>query len=209
MIEFPSLTVVEKRLPKEAFYTNLSLTKSIKEKFVSDIDKIWVQNSLTDKILHLDSSAEIKEILVLRLDMKKQDCEPKILETIARQNTHQLIFLLQYEATGMLAVYYHKLYQSPWYPLVNLHLEIMGFTLDEIWTHFLEQIALQHESRNSETDALPIDERLQRQETIQKLETQICALEKAARNEQQPKKRFTLYTKLQQVKKILEDITNG
>lgn len=85
----------------------------------------------------------------------------------------------------------------------------MGFTLDEIWTHFLEQIALQHESRNSETDALPIDERLQHQETIQKLETQICALEKATRNEQQPKKRFTLYTKLQQVKKALEDMTNG
>ena len=158
MIEFPSLTVVEKRLPKEAFYANLSLTKSIKEKFVSDIDKIWVQNSLTDKILHLDSSAEIKEILVLRLDMRNQNCEPKILETIARQNKHQLIFLLQYESTGMLAVYYHKLYQSPWCPLVNLHLEIMGFTLDEIWTHFLEQIALQYEPKNSETDTLSIDE---------------------------------------------------
>lgn len=209
MIEFPSLTVVEKRLPKEAFYANLSLANSIKEKFVSDIDKIWVQNSLTAKILHLDSSAEIKEILVLRLAMKKQDCEPKILETIARQNKHQLIFLLQYEAMGMLAVYYHKLYQSPWCPIVNLHLEIRGFTLDEIWTHFLEQIALQHESRNSETDTLSIDERLQRQETIQKLEKQIRTLEKAARHEQQPKKRFTLYTKLQQVKKALEDMTNG
>lgn len=47
MIDFPTATAVHRRLPKEAFYKHLPLTKALKAKFVSDVERIVVENSLT------------------------------------------------------------------------------------------------------------------------------------------------------------------
>ena len=43
MMNFPTATTVRKRLPKEAFYRHLALTNALKEKFVSDVDRIMVE----------------------------------------------------------------------------------------------------------------------------------------------------------------------
>ena len=64
MINFPGSTRVGKRLPKEAFYKHLPLTPALKAKFVSDVDRIVVENSLTKSNLNLVKEAEIKEVLV-------------------------------------------------------------------------------------------------------------------------------------------------
>ena len=47
MIDFPKSTVVHRRLPKEAFYKHLSLAATLKARFVTDVDRIVVENSLT------------------------------------------------------------------------------------------------------------------------------------------------------------------
>ena len=43
MMNFPTATTVRKRLPKEASYRHLALTNALKEKFVSDVDRIMVE----------------------------------------------------------------------------------------------------------------------------------------------------------------------
>jgi hypothetical protein len=73
MIEFPAATAVHRRLPKEAFYKHLPLTKILKEKFVSDVDRIVVENSFTKENLNLASDAEIKEIMLLSISLKNQE----------------------------------------------------------------------------------------------------------------------------------------
>ena len=97
MINFPQSTVVHRRLPKEAFYKHLPLTAAVKAKFVSDVDQIQVENTLTKDNLNLGKESEIKEILLLSITLKKQDFDGKIVEAIARQNPHKLVFLLVYE----------------------------------------------------------------------------------------------------------------
>ena len=53
MIDFPAATAVHRKMPKEAFYKHLPLTKPLKDKFVSDVDRIYVENSLTRETLTL------------------------------------------------------------------------------------------------------------------------------------------------------------
>ena len=206
MIEFPSSTKVGKRLPKEAFYARLPISGSLKEKFVTDVDRIQLENSLTQETLHLNKDANVKEILILDLDLKKRDFDPKIVEAIARQNKHKIVFLLRFEGEGQLAVYYGKLYRTNWKPIETLNLKAAGFTLDEIWDGFLEQIALWDEPKPeaSVIDKMTVDERLARQDAIRKLQKEIDKLEKLTRSEKQPKKKFELYQKLQDVKMKLE-----
>lgn len=206
MIEFPSATVVSRRLPKEAFYKHLPLTKPLKDKFVSDVERIIVENSLTQENLNLTNESEIKEILLLSITLKKQEFDSKVVETIARQNPHKLVFLLIYENSRQLALYHSKLYRTLW--MDDVSLKPQGFSLDEIWNSFIEQIALYTEQAEN-ANTLSIEERLALQEQIQKLEKLIEKTEAAAWKEQQPKKQFALYSKLREYKKQLEELKHG
>ena len=94
MVHFPTTTAVHRRLPKEAFYKHLPLTKVLKDKFVSEVDRIVVENSLTKENLNLTADSEVKEILLLSITLKKQEFDGKVIEAIARQNPHKLVFLL-------------------------------------------------------------------------------------------------------------------
>lgn len=208
MIEFPAATAVHRRLPKEAFYKHLPLTKILKEKFVSDVDRIVVENSFTKENLNLASDAEIKEIMLLSISLKNQEFDGKVIEAIARQNPHKLVFLLSFENQQQLAVYHNKLYRTLWMAHDKITLKLQGYSLDEIWDSFIEQIAL-YEERAEETADLSIEDRLAIQDQILKLEKQIDKTENAMWKEQQPKKKFELHTRLREYQKKLEDLKHG
>ena len=208
MIDFPASTIVRRRLPKEAFYKRLPLSAALKQKFVSDVDRITVENSLTKGNLNLAKDSEINEILLLSIILKKQDFDGKIVEAIARQNPHKLIFMLVYDDERQLAVYHSKLYRTKWMKENNLSLTLAGNTLDEIWDDLVRQIAISSEAVLQMQDRT-IDEQLKTQDEIDRLNKLIKKTEAAAWKEQQPKKKFELYTRLQEYKKQLEEITNG
>lgn len=208
MIEFPAATAVHRRLPKEAFYKHLSLTKILKEKFVSDVDRIVVENSFTKENLNLAADAEIKEIMLLSISLKSQEFDGKVIEAIARQNPHKLVFLLSFENQQQLAVYHNKLYRTLWMNHDEIALKLQGYSLDEIWDSFIEQIAL-YEERAEQTADLSIEDRLEIQNQILKLEKQIDKTENAMWKEQQPKKKFELHTRLREYQKKLEDLKHG
>lgn len=208
MIEFPAATAVHRRLPKEAFYKHLSLTKILKEKFVSDVDRIVVENSFTKENLNLAADAEIKEIMLLSISLKSQEFDGKVIEAIARQNPHKLVFLLSFENQQQLAVYHNKLYRTLWMNHDEIALKLQGYSLDEIWDSFIEQIAL-YEERAEQTEDLSIEDRLALQNQILKLGKQIDKTENAMWKEQQPKKKFELHTRLREYQKKLEDLKHG
>ena len=208
MIDFPRNTLVKRRLPKEAFYKHLPLSAALKSKFVSDVDCIILENSLTRKNLNLARDSEIKEIMLLSITLKKQNFDGKIVEAIARQNPHKLIFLLAYEDDRQLAVYHGKLYHTDWMRGKNLSLKLSGNTLDEIWENLIQQIAISSEAVLNKEN-LTIVGQLKTQDKIDWLNKMINKTESAAWKEQQPKKRFELYTQLQAYKNQLEEITNA
>ena len=208
MIDFPESTIVHRRLPKEAFYKHLALAATLKTRFVTDVDRIVVENSLTRKNLNLAKDSEIKEIMLLSIGLKRQNFDGKIVKAIARQNPHKLIFLLVYEDERQLAVYHGKLYRTDWMKEQDLSLKLSGNTLNEIWDDLVRQIAVSSEAVLRREDQT-IDEQLKTQDEINRLNKLIKKTETAAWKEQQPKKRFELYTELQNYKEQLEDITNG
>lgn len=72
MIQFPQATRVHKSIPKKAFYSHLSLTKPVQNAFVTDIDRIYVEQSLTQKNLNLNTDSKTREILVMGITVKKK-----------------------------------------------------------------------------------------------------------------------------------------
>ncbi len=207
MIRFPSTAYVGRTMPKEAFYKQLNLSAELREKFVSDVRRITMEYALTAESIHVDKSDELLEILVLTIQLKKQSLDYRIVETIARQNKHKLIFVLDFEGEQQLALYSGKLYKTPWLPAAEIKLDARGANIPEIWTGFIEQIALTDEKPAAAP--LSIEERLRRQEQIEKLRKEIAKLEQRTRKEMQPKIKFELYQQMQKLKKQLEEIENG
>lgn len=208
MIDLPAATVVHRWLPKEAFYKKLALNTAMKDKFVSDVESIFVENSLTKDNLNLADDSEVKEILVLSLTLKKQDFDDRILEVIARQNQHKLVFLMKFAEQSQLALYRGKLYKTRWQNDSEQHLCAKGFTLEQIYNNFIEQIAL-FDERAEKRENRSINERLALQEQILKLEKRIEKLEADTWKEQQPRKQFDMFTKLKKYKEELENLKRG
>lgn len=208
MLNFPESTKVHKRIPKEAFYRHLPLSAALKEKFVSDVETIIIENSLKKGNLNLAEDSDVREIILLSIKLKKQDFDRKIVEAIARQNSHKLVFLLVYEDKCQLAVYHGKLYRTEWIKEKNLTLTLSGNTLAEIWEDLIRQIAISSESVLNQKD-YTVNEQLKIQDEMNRLNKLIKKTEKATWKEQQPKKRFALYTKLRKYKTQLEELTNG
>ena len=210
MIEFPAVTAIHRRLPKEAFYKHLSLTKKLREEFVSDVERILVENSFTKENLNLAADSEIKEIMLLSVCLKKQEFDGRVIEAIAKQNPHKLIFLLVFENSCQLAVWYGKLYRTQWMEKDKVNLKLQGYSIDVVWNSFIEQIALYEERATaSATLSHSIEDRLMLQEQILKLEKQITKTENAMWKEQQPKKKFELHIELREYKQKLEDLKHG
>lgn len=203
MLNFPSKAAVGRIMPKEAFYKRLVLSSELRSKFVSDIKRITMEYKLSPETLNVENAGEISEILVLSIELKKKDVDYRIIENIARQNAHKLLFLLKFGDEGQLALYYNKLYKTKWTPLTEINLVTNGLNIGDIWEGYIEQIAIQEEVNNNED--ISVDEKLMKQEVILNLQKEIDKLEKRSRKEKQPKKRFELFTQLQTVKKKLEE----
>lgn len=202
MLTFPSKAAVGRIMPKEAFFKRLSLNSEIRDKLVSDVKRIVMEYKLSPDTINVDKDGEITEILILSIELKKQEIDYRIVENIARQNAHKLLFLLKFQDQGQLTLYYSKLYKTDWMLLTELNLDARGLNLDIIWQGFIEQIALQEDIISASCN-LSVAEKLKKQDTILKLQKQIDKIEREARNEKQPKKRFEIYTYLQGLKKKL------
>jgi len=203
VLTFPSTAAVGRIMPKEAFYKRLTLSSEIRGNFVADVKRIVMEYKLAPDTINITKGEEVSEILVLSIELKKQEMDYRIVENIARQNAHKLLFLLKFGNKGQLALYYNKLYKTGWMPLADINLDARGLDLDSIWEGFIEQIALQETV--SVDDRLSVPEKLKKQDAILKLQNKIEKLERLSRNEKQPKKRFELYTQLQGLKKKLAE----
>ena len=205
LIALPKTTYIHRRMPKEAFYQRLSLSKGVKERFVSDIDSFVLENSLTKERLHLTADSSVKEILFLSVNLKIQDYDTRILEAIARQNAHKLVFLLCFGELRRLALWYGRLYQTDWLSGERLTLELSGFSLSEIWEHLVEQIALPPELVGQHPE-LTLQQRIARAERIAKLEREIKALEEKVRREKQFNKQVKMNAELKALRQGMEDL---
>ena len=124
----------------------------------------------------------------------KKDFDEKNIITLSKLIPQNILFVLEYENESKLAIYYTKLMQTQWKPTEQHKIELRGLSLDTVWENIVIDVdGLSIERGNT------LDKQIQIDEQRQKLEREIYKLEKQARAEKQPKKKFEL---VQQIKKL-------
>lgn len=103
--------------------------------------------------------------------------------------------MLEAEQRQRLAVFQTRLYMTDWSEANSLRLPLVGLNLDKVWENIVSQIAgIEMEQGRSLDDQLVVA--AQRE----KLQREIARLEKQARAERQPKKKFELVQKLNKLR---------
>ena len=92
-------------------------------------------------------------------------------------------------------MYHTKLLQTPWSTPDALNLAIKGLTMDAVWENVIVQIGgIQMQDGNT------LEQQLVQDEQRAKLEKEIARLEKLARAQKQPKKKFELVQRMNELK---------
>lgn len=198
MLNLPEITQLQKNLPKSQIYKKFQLNNAQQTKFDLDISRIDIVNEISSRTIPaIRVGSKVKSFYVLSVRLKKKIIDYKNIERIAKLIPQNLVFALQFEEEIQLAVFCERMFTTAWIPEAQVQLELQGLTFDEVWENIIKKI------EGGEWDSnLSLSENIELKEKLQK---EIAKLEKLARKEIQPKKKFELVSQ----KRNLEDELNG
>ena len=198
MLGLPKTTEMSKQLPKKAIYTKFQMNTAAKAKIDADISRITIVNEIAPNKVNIPAGEDVKSFFVLLVSLKKKEYDEKTIATLSKLIPQNILFVLEYENESRLAIYHTKVMQTEWKPTENQQIELHGLNLDTVWENIVKSLEL-----GVWNEELSLDENLALHEQQEKLQKQITKLEKQARTERQPKKKFELHQKITKLKKEL------
>ena len=199
MLGLPKATEVNKLLPKKAIYAKFQMNTATKDKVDEYISRITIVNELSPARVNLAEGENVKSFFVMNVSLKKKDFSESTIAMVSKLIPQNILMVLEHEEEARLAVYHTKLIQTEWMPKSELSVELKGFDLDAVWENIIIQIGgIRMEQGHS------LDEQIALDEKRAKIQKEIDRLEKLARAEKQPKKKFEL---VQEIRKLKEGET--
>lgn len=206
MLGLPSTTEVMRVMPKTAFYKHLNLKPQEKKHFVAQIEKITLTNSIKASTMNIKDGAKNHEILVLQVDLKKKEIDASLLESIAKQNNHPLVFVCRYLNEMQIYLYRQRLYCTKWMAPDSFRINFKAQNIDILWDAICSKVALGVEKNNIDID---LDCQLEMSQRISNLEAEVSKLMDGSRKEKQPAKKNSLFEEAQVKRRELSRLKEG
>lgn len=187
MLGLPKATEMSKQLPKKAIYTKFQMNTAAKAKIDADISRITIVNEITPNKVNIPAGEDVKSFFVLLVSLKKKEYDEKTIATLSKLIPQNILFVLEYENESRLAIYHIKVMQTEWKPTENQQIELHGLNLDTVWENIVKSLEC-----GVWNEELSLDENIALHNKQEQLKKQIEKLEKQARAEKQPKKKFEL-----------------
>ena len=110
-----------------------------------------------------------------------------------------MVLVLECGDERRLAVYHTKLIQSEWQATDDCKISLKGLNLDDVWNNIVVQVgSIEVQSNNS------LEEQIILNAERERILKEIAKLEAQARKESQPKKKFELVQRIQQLQKEMK-----
>ena len=217
MLGLPKSTEFNRRIPKQKFYENLSVTPALKRVFIDQIKVIYWRNKIAATTMNLAAGETVTEVEIFEVRLDNPKLDVSVLRQIDKEIPYHIIFLLEYDgnyqawtaykeeaASGSNAFKVGSYYHTDWLPESELPLKVDGLNIDKVYENFVRQIAgdvLQTDTGET------LKESVERYERRQQLEKQIASLQAKVRKEKQLNKQVQLNAELKRLRKELEKIT--
>lgn len=216
MLGLPKSTEVNRRIPKQKFYENLTISPTLKRVFVEKIKVIWWRNKIAAATTNLAAGETVTELEVFEVCLSAPHLDEAVLRQIDKEIPYHILFLLEHEgryqawtaykeaaASGINAFKVGTYYHTDWLEESALPLKLDGLNVEQVYENFVRQIAGEALSGTSET----LKESVERDERRKELQKQIAVLEVKVWRERQLNKQVLLNAELKRLKKELEELS--
>ena len=215
MLGLPKSTEVNRRIPKQKFYENLTISPTLKRVFVEKIKVIWWRNKIAAATTNLAAGETVTELEVFEVCLSAPHLDEAVLRQIDKEIPYHILFLLEHEgryqawtaykeaaASGINAFKVGTYYHTDWLEESALPLKLDGLNIEQVYENFVRQIAGEALSGTSET----LKESVERDERRKELQKQIAVLQVKVWREKQLNKQVLLNAELKRLKKELEEL---
>lgn len=216
MIGLPKSTEFNRRIPKQKFYENLTVSPALKRVFVDQIKVIFWRNKIASTTMNLAAGETVTEIEVFEVKLAEPKLDESVLRQIDKEIPYHIIFLLECDgkyqawtaykeaaASGNNAFKVGTYYHTDWLEETEIPLKIDGLSIDKVYENFVRQIAggaLHAEKQESLKESVDRDTRRQ------ELQKQIAALQLKIRKEKQLNKQMKMNKDLKALRKELDEL---
>jgi hypothetical protein len=200
MIGLPESTEMNQPLPKKAIFDKFKPRLIEKKRFDAEIRRLAIINEVSSSTTNIAQGENIGAFYVILVSLRSPNYDNKNFSMLSKLIPQNMLFVLEYDGKVRLAVYRAaRLIQSEWKPLDEWKIKLTGLNLDVVWDNIIAQIG-DVEIAEGKT----LDEQLIADEERKKLLQRIERLEKQARDEKQPRRKWEFVEEMERVKKRLE-----
>lgn len=216
MLGLPKSTEFNKRIPKQKFYENITVTPALKKIFTTQVKVVFWRNKIATSTVNLVAGTTVKELEVFEIRLNQQVLDESVLRQIDKGISYHILFLLEYEgkykaaigykeaaASGSNAFKVNRYFYTDWMLIEELPIKLEGLGIDAVYENFLRQIAGEQLQSNC-TES--IKESVEREKKRQQMKKQINMLITKISKEKQLNKQMQMNVELKKIKKELEDL---
>lgn len=217
MFGLPKTTEFNKRIQKQKFYENISVSSAMKRIFIEQIKNVYWKNKIATSTVNLAPGETVTEVEIFEVNLSASALDEAVLRQMDREIPYHIIFLLEYEGkyqawtaykevagSGTNAFKVGTYYHTDWLSENDLPLKLEGLTMDSVYENFVRQIA--GTNLRQETTDESLSESVNKMEQRKLLEKQIQTLQAKVRKEKQLNKQVQLNAELKKLKNELEEI---
>jgi hypothetical protein len=214
MLGLPKSTEFNKRIPKQKFYENLTVSPALKRVFVEQIRVIYWRNKIAPSTVNIAAGEKVTELEVFEIQLNQPSLDEKVLQQIDKEIPYHILFVLSYEDkvqawigfkeaanTGNNAFKVNRYYHTDWIAEEQLSLQLTGLNMDSVYEGYVRQIA--QDLADTSTESLR--DSVQKAEQKAALEKKIAILQARIRKEKQLNVQMRLNTEVKKLKKELEE----
>ena len=195
LLGLPKSTELSKQLPKKAIYEKFNMSPQAKDKFDSDVSRMYIVAEISPDTVNIDKGETVPVIFAVQIILKRKNFDPKTISQISKLIDQKMLLVLDCDGERKLAIHHSKLIHSDWKSVDDCTVSLTGLNLDTVWENMITQVgSIEIEQGHS------LDEQIAADEQKAKLLKEIARLEKLAKKEKQPKKKFEI---VQEIKRLI------
>lgn len=219
LYRWPEAAKLARRVPKEKFYEHGTVNTAVREKFISDVQRITWSYKLAEATINLPGTTAVPEVQVFTIDSKASDVGEPILNAIDKAVPFPIIFEITRQAAGRTEVRMaaaHKqlgtgaprlsgYYSTDWQPANTTRQPLpTAITLPALYTALLQPLTPLTVRPGEEMSEVAV-----RLAAVRKLEREIAALERKLRTEPQLNRKVELRRTLKTRQHELTALVSG
>lgn len=214
ILSYPASTLVDRPIPKNAFYRNATITPRMKARFVEELQELRWAYKLAPQSLNVEKGKDIEEIELFHATLKQSTIPTELLQFIDKTLPQFIIFILQYQDRYCLLCNYKRFatqdhtrcdiietFATEWSTDLPT-LAIQGRSLSAIYENFIRQIA----GKALGDPTQPLGEQVNKKQQREALLKEIERIEKAIQHEPQFNRQLELNQRLKELRKQFEQL---